>query len=316
MVTIDPIHGGTGEWQAISTGAARRHQRRARVLTAAAAGLLGMLTGCAGGLSEFASGSPTVSQPVRRIEYTGPRIPVAVGSVANRTGVTEQREGTGTTIQTGAAAAPPDKKLTVRDPIGDGMRDQLITALTQTGVCSVMHRADGQSPLGNATSSGARYLIEGAVTEYEPSQASAAGGYGWGMQRRAPVSDPTVSSGNVFSQVLAPNAIGGMFEQDHIAINVHLIDVHSGAVVASTRIEAKPKDLGVAMNLLMPGRRTNSMIDGGGQWKTPMQQAIGACMAKAAHWASQEILRQEPASPSPSSATSMGGATATRAKQS
>jgi len=116
------------------------------------------------GCIEFMTGakvSQSVSQP---IEYTGPKVSIAVNEIANRTGVQTEVIKTGTTIQTGAASAAPVKNVTVRDPIGSGMKDQLITALTQTGVFSV------------STGKGsARYMLEGAVTEYEPSQASIAG---------------------------------------------------------------------------------------------------------------------------------------------
>ena len=88
-----------------------------------------------------------------------------------------------------------------------------------------------------------RYLIEGAVTEYEPSQSSIAGGYGWGIKGRVRTSDPTVSAGNVFSQVLSPSEIGGLFKKDHIAMNIHLVEMNTNTIIASTAVEASPKDL-------------------------------------------------------------------------
>jgi curli biogenesis system outer membrane secretion channel CsgG len=232
------------------------------------------------------TGSRVVAQPQQPIQYVGPKATVVVGNITNSTGAGTEIAATGTTIQTGSAAVPPDKVTTIRDPIGSGMRDQLITSLTQTGAFTVLRDSTGASP---------QYLIEGAVTEYEPSQASVAGGYGWGIptRRRRPlrISDPTVSAGNVFSQILAPNAIGGMFQQDHIAMNIHIVDCGTNAIIASTTVEATPKDLGVATNLLFG--RGSRIADVGGQMKTPMQKAIRACMAKAAVWAANTVASQQ-----------------------
>jgi curli biogenesis system outer membrane secretion channel CsgG len=229
------------------------------------------------------TGSRIVAQP-QPVNYSGPKMTVVVAEIVNRTGTKEEVLRTGTTIQTGSAAVPPDKELLSRDPIGFGMRDQLITSLTQTGVFAVIRtNGDGQT---EANSIPAQYLIEGAVTEYEPSQTSIAGGYGWGVQRRAQTSDPTVSAGNVFSQVLAPSAIGGLFKKDHIAMNIHLVEVNTNTIIASTAVEASPKDLGAATNLLFG---TSRIADVGAQSQTPMHKAIRACMAKAAVWAANVV---------------------------
>jgi len=234
--------------------------------------LLLIFSGCA----DLMTGAK-VSQPVsKQIHYTGPKISIAVNEIVNRTGVGTEVTRTGTTIQTGSAATAPVKNVTVRDPIGSGMTDQLITALTQTGVFAV--RPDRKSAV---------YVLTGAVTEYEPSQASIAGGYGWGRAARR-ASDPTVSAGNLFVQILMDNAIAGFGEQDHIGMNIHLIDARRNEIVASTTVEASPKDLGVGMNFLFGG--LTKFIDGGAQVKTPMQKAIRACMGKAADWAAQTVV--------------------------
>ncbi len=247
-------------------------QMEDKLVKALALGLALFLSGCTGFMTG-AKVSQTVSQPVN---YTGPKYSIAVSEIANRTGVRTEVTKTGTTIQTGSDAAAPVKNVTVRDPIGSGMRDQLITALTQTGVFRV-------SP-GRRSAS---YVLQGAVTEYEPSQASVAGGYGWGRST-ARASDPTVGAGNLFVQILMEKAIAGFGEQDHIAMNIHLVDTRRNEVVASTTVEASPKDLGAGMNFLFGGMR--KFFDGGAQVKTPMQKAIRACMGKAAEWAAQNVI--------------------------
>jgi curli biogenesis system outer membrane secretion channel CsgG len=99
-----------------------------------------------------------------------------------------------------------------------------------------------------------------------------------------------VGAGNLFVQILMDKAIAGFGEQDHIAMNIHLLDARRNEIVASTTVEASPKDLGVGMNFLFGG--LTKFIDGGAQMKTPMQKAIRACMGKAADWAAQTLVAQ------------------------
>lgn len=243
-----------------------------------------LLFGCSQDSYDNTMTGARVVAPPQPVSYSGPKRTVVVAQILNKAGTKEEVLKTGTTIQTGSAAVPPDKELLSRDPIGFGMRDQLITSLTQTGVFAVVRSNDDGQTGTNSTP--AQYLIEGAVTEYEPSQSSIAGGYGWGVQRRARTSDPTVSAGNVFSQVLAPSAIGGFFKKDHIAINIHLVDLSNNTIIASTAVEASPKDLGAATNLLFG---TSRIADVGAQTQTPMQKAIRACMAKVAVWSANVV---------------------------
>lgn len=218
-----------------------------------------------------------VAPGIKPVHYVGPRVSIAVSDINNRTGVHTEAVTTGTTIQTGAANDRPVRNEMYRDPIGSGMRDQLITALTQTGAFTVSRNIQN-----------AQYVIEGAITEYEPSQASIAGGYGWGRNPIRRPSDPTVSSGYVFAQILAENALGGFGKQDYVAMSIHLVDRRRDVVVASTTVEATPKDLGFANNLLFGGGQ-REIVDVGGQMKTPMQKAIRACMTEAAVWAANTV---------------------------
>jgi curli biogenesis system outer membrane secretion channel CsgG len=78
-----------------------------------------------------------------------------------------------------------------------------------------------------------------------------------------------------------------MFQQDHIAINIHLVDLNANIVVASTTVEATPKDLGTALNLFSGSG--GSVADVGAQMKTPIRKAIRACMLKAAVWAANNL---------------------------
>ena len=71
-------------------------------------------------------------------------------------------------------------------------------------------------------------------------------------------------------------------------MQVHLLDAYNNTVLASTTIEASPKDLGAGGNLNLFG-----VVDGGGQYRVPMQEAIRACMEQAAIWAGDVVLNLE-----------------------
>lgn len=260
------------------------------------------------GMQNFMMPTATVSgssAPVMRQQrepYNGPKARVTVMAFENKTGVYSEHSASGTTIQTGAANAPERPTYTDRDPLGSGMRDQLVTALAQTGAFIILEREKIQDVLAEqdfgrsgrvrqetaatvGEVEGADFLIYGAVTEYQASQASAAGGVGHGLLPRV-MSDPTVASGRVFSQVLAQQAIGGMFNQDHVAIDLRLVDARTGRIVAATAIEGKARDLGLALS----GQFGQTLLDMGGQYQTPIQKAIRACMIRAANWIAEHSL--------------------------
>jgi len=92
----------------------------------------------------------------------------------------------------------------------------------------------------------------------------------------------------VFVQILMDKAMAGFGEQDHIAMNIHLVDTRKNEIIASTTVEASPKDLGVGMNFLFGNLQ--KFIDAGAQVKTPMKKAIRACMGKAAEWAAKTVI--------------------------
>lgn len=268
---------------ALAGGAVGSSTQRAGTGAAIGAGV-GGLTGAAIGSAADAKRKQTEQRAaVPAIQYTGPKITVAVREILNKTGVYAETERTGTTIQTGAANAPAEKKTTIRDPIGTGARDQLITALSQVGVFQVSLNEEQ-----------AQYIFFGAITGYDPNEKSAAGGFGWGSTPRPQASDPTVSAGNLFVQVLRPTAAAGFAEQGYVSLNIHLLD-RNGIIVASTILEAHPKAGGGGMNLDLGGLgrsvgMPNLMADAGFQKKTPLQQAVQICMYKAAAWAAEYVV--------------------------
>lgn len=130
--------------------------------------------------------------------------------------------------------------------IGDGMADQLATALFNTNRYILLERqtlgdvlkeqdlgAAGRisretaAPVGQIE--GAEILITGAVTEFEPG-ASGAGGR-------------TSGGGGMLGNIVG--AVSGAFSSAHIAIDLRLIDTRTSRVLAATSVEGKTTDVDV-----------------------------------------------------------------------
>lgn len=173
-----------------------------------------------------------------------------------------------------------------RDPIGNGMKEQLVTALTQTNAFIVLERQALQDILGeqNLGASGrvktekasgigeiegANFLIYGAVTEYKAKQAGVGGGIG----------------GKIGMGVAA---LGFLFKQTHVAIDIRIVDSQTGRIVNATSVEGKPKDLGGGIGGIFGGTLGGVV----GQYKTPIQKAIRACMIKAVNWIADNLLEK------------------------
>jgi curli biogenesis system outer membrane secretion channel CsgG len=284
-------------------------------------GIVVLLSGCAD-VSRVMTGSPTITstspQSVYQVQaepYNGPKARVAVMKFENKTGVYYEASRSGTTIQVVDPSAGQEKTVTVRDPIGEGMREQLITALAQTNAFILLERqalkdimkeqelgASGRVRSETAPTigelEGADFLIYGAVTEYLPSQASVAIGGGIGALPRP--SDPTVSPGNVFVQILARKAVASFMQQDHVAIDLRIVDARTGRIVNATSVEARPRDLGAALG----GMFGETLLGIGGQYQTPIQKAVRACMIKAANWIAENTLKGGVMRSPPASSTS------------
>ena len=280
---------------------------RETIGTLLSCGMLLVTVGCG---SDFMNRTEVIAitpQTVHQIQSTpwdGPRARVAVIEFTNETGVLQQTSQHSTTIQVVSPAGGPTPVVTTRDPIGSGMRTQLITALVQTGAFIVLERGRGLEDVvreqdgipgrmreetlpETGVIEGAQFLIYGAVTEYEPAQASVAGGIGINpFQGR--LSDPTVSPGNVLVQIFAATAAGAFAEQAHIVIDIRMVDARTGRVVNATAIKGTPRDFGGAFG----GTFGRVLVGIGGQYRTPIQKSIRACTIKAANWIAENAMAE------------------------
>jgi len=245
-------------------------------------------TGCAELLNPTTVTSSTPGTIVQQQmeAYNGPKAKVAVMRFDNKTGIHVKDE---------IRATSSGVERIVGDPIGEGMVEQLTTALAQTGAFIVLERqaiqdiikeqdfgASGRVRQDTAATigeiEGADFLIYGAVTEYKASQASAQAGVG------------TRATGGSIAQnalwMLAKQAVGAAFNQDHVAIDIRLVDARTGRIINATSIEGKPREL----DGFFGGMFGNTLVGLSGSYSTPLQKAVRACMIKAVNWIAQNTL--------------------------
>lgn len=217
------------------------------------------LTGCVSTGTETkvtsGQGSPDINQSQAEA-YNGPKARIAVSRFKDKTG-----QGWYTST------------------IGDGMADQLTTALFNTNRYIVLERqslsevleeqdlgASGRIKQDTAAAvgeiEGAELLIVAAVTEFEGHASGGGGGLGgWG--------------GGVFG------ALAGGMNKAHMAIDLRVIDAKTSRIVAATSVEGKSSDfnIGGAMGGLIGGGALGGAL--GMYEKTPVGKAIRACIQKA-----------------------------------
>jgi len=188
--------------------------------------------------------------------YNGPKARVAV---------TRFKDKTGKGWWTGA--------------IGDGMADQLVTALFNTNRFVVLERQtlgdvlneqdlgasgrirqDTAAPIGQIE--GAELLITGAVTEFEGNASGTRGG-----------------AGGILGGVLG--AIGGAVRKSHMAIDIRVIDAKTSRILAATSVEGASTDvnIGGAIGGYFGGGALGGALS---SWEnTPKEKALRACINKA-----------------------------------
>jgi len=200
-------------------------------------------------------GSPSIAE-VQAEAYNGPKARIAV---------TRFKDKTGKGWWTGQ--------------IGDGMADQLTTALFNTNRFIVLERqtlrdvlseqdlgasgrirSDTAAKIGQIE--GAELLVVGAVTEFEGAASGAKGGLGGGL-------------GRIFG------GIAGGFKKAHMAIDLRIIDARTSRIVAATSVEGEATDVNLG-GLLGGFGGSGGLVGGLSGWKnTPTEKALRICIKKA-----------------------------------
>jgi curli biogenesis system outer membrane secretion channel CsgG len=161
--------------------------------------------------------------------------------------------------------------------IGDGLREMLVTALHGSGSFIVLERMDvrglaAEQALsrsraarpGEAVPEGqmdvADVLVYGAVTEFAPE--ARGGGLSVGMSN-------------------VPLSLGMQSKSAHMAIDMRIVDVASGRVLATDRVAGEAKSTQATLGANISAGNTQIPVSLGGFANTPMEQAIRDCIAKA-----------------------------------
>jgi curli biogenesis system outer membrane secretion channel CsgG/Flp pilus assembly protein TadD len=161
--------------------------------------------------------------------------------------------------------------------IGDGLREMLVTALHGNGNFIVLERMDmkglaaeqalSRSRMarpGEALPEGqmdvAEIMVYGAVTEFEPEVRG--GGLNIGM-------------GNI------PLTLGIQSKSAHMAIDMRVVDVASGRILATGRVNGEARSAQASVGANISARGTQFPVTLGGFQNTPMEQAIRECIDKA-----------------------------------
>ena len=161
--------------------------------------------------------------------------------------------------------------------VGDGLREMLLTALHNSGRFIVVERLDLKGLAAEQALSRSRLarpgesipegqmevadiMVYGAVTEFEPEVRG--GGLSLGM-------------GNV------PLNLGMQGKSAHMAIDVRVVDVASGRVLATNRLSGEARSTQLTVGTTISARGTSFPATLGGFQNTPMEQAIRDCIDKA-----------------------------------
>ncbi len=226
--------------------------------------LLGLLylTGCvapsAGTNTTVTSGqgSPSMAE-VQAESYNGPKARIAVSQFKDKTGGGwwSGRIGNGMADQLTTALFNTNRYIVLeRQTLGDVLNEQDLGA-------SGRIRQDTAAPIGQIE--GAELLIVGAVTEFSGNSSGGGGGIG-GFGRGG---------------LLGGISLG--FKKSHMAIDLRVIDTRTSRILAATSVEGEATD--VKMGALMGGYGGSGALVGSlGGWKnTPTEKALRVCIKKA-----------------------------------
>lgn len=194
---------------------------------------------------------------------------VGVGEFEDKTGIFQEVTESTTAVQTGAPTADIPMRRTSRTPVGEGMREQLLSTLIQSRQFRVFDLRRGEDDVD--------IKFEGAVTEFLANKNAIAGSAGWNEAQRIRRADPTVAAGTVISQIFTDTALGGFVESGAITIDFTVSNAKTGEYIDALTIRDKPTSVGGAFNRFV-GRRG---LDVGSQSQASVQERIRKCIESA-----------------------------------
>lgn len=245
--------------------------------------LLLLLAGCSGGASVVQGEGRRIGE-IRGEPWDGPQRRIVVAPLLDHTG---RNNGSAIVEQVGLLTGEDDAD-SARKMLG-GIRDLLTTALFNSGHFSLLEREGLDEVLAEQAFAaddpqldeplqqqleGAELLLLGAVTAFDP---ASTGGLAF------PVPVPLNDNGDI-------GVLDVEMRTAYLAMDMRLVDVASGRVVATTAVEGKARKFGVAMAGLYSA--------GGGHIKLPgllslySNTPMEAATLKMVDTAAQELVRQ------------------------
>jgi curli biogenesis system outer membrane secretion channel CsgG len=231
----------------------------------------GLFDGLFGGSSEAGTkttvtegqNSPTIDQ-AQRESYNGPKARIAVARFTNkaRGNWYNRALGDGMADQLATALFNTNRYVVLeRQALGDVMREQDLGA-------SGRIRGNTAAPIGQIE--GAELMIVGAVTEFQDNASGSRGNVGGGLGGML---------GGDFGSIVG--SIGSGVSRAHMAIDVRVIDSRTSRIVAATSVEGEATD--VNMGGMLGGRYGGGALGGAlSGWKnTPKEKALRMCIKKA-----------------------------------
>ncbi|MEM7254014.1 MAG: CsgG/HfaB family protein, partial [Pseudomonadota bacterium] len=215
-------------------------------------------------------GGPSINE-ARREAYNGPKARIAVARFTDKT-----------------------RKGWWNRGIGDGMADQLTTALFQTNRYIVLERetlndvmreqdlvtagrVSQQTGAPTGQIEGAELLITGAVTEFEGNSGGGGGSIGGGLFGDA---------GKIVGR------LARSYRTAHMAIDLRVIDARTSRILAATSVEGEASDVNIGAALL--GRTGGAALGGAlSGWKnTPIEKALRQCIQDAVNFVVSQTPQQ------------------------
>lgn len=275
-----------------------------RALTAAlCTAALAALAACANTATVTRGGGQTIAQ-ARAEPANGPKYRIAVGAIIDKTDP-KAEDSLAQQLLAMNAGLPQDRQLTAA-AVTEGVRDMLVTELFDTGQFIVLDRQNlneamveqefsqaartGEAtriPLGNLE--GAELLVVGAITAFD------AGASGMAL----PIPVPLGSWRN------GVGIFNLSFKRGFVAMNLRVIDVASGRIVAAETVEGRNTRFGLNLEGLAGGHFGYVPLPKGllGYFQnTPVEEALQKMVTAAV----AKIAEQKP-SKSPTAAVSGAG---------
>lgn len=241
-------------------------------------------------VSEVAPAQPATN----RLNAGAPGVPAVMPEPLPQPGaVTERAAGQREAVPAGRKAMVAIGDFQVKAAgagqfIGDGMREMLVTTLHNSGNYIVVERMDLQglaaeqalsrsrmarpgAAIAESQMDVAEIMVYAAVTEFE--SAASGGGIQLGITR-------------------LPFTLGRQTSTAHMAIDVRVVDVATGRLIAAQRLtgQAKSSQTSIGTNLSASG--TDIPISLGAFKNTPMEQAIREVIQKATAYITSNTPQQ------------------------